>query len=86
MSLDPLNVGLSKTCEENLVIAFSWVFILVDDEHDFVLRMQISLTVNSDSLLGGKYRAVVIIHSKTVLTESVSPGGHWCNTRQLATK
>ena len=26
MSLDPLIVGLSKTCEENLVIAFSWVF------------------------------------------------------------
>ena len=26
MLLDPLNVGLSKTCEENLVIAFSWVF------------------------------------------------------------
>ena len=42
MLLDPLNVGLSKTCEENLVIAFSF-FFLVDDEHDFVLRMQISL-------------------------------------------
>ena len=43
MLLDPLNVGLSKTCEENLVIAFSWVFFLVDDEHDFIRRMQISL-------------------------------------------
>ena len=30
--------------------------------------------VTSDSLLGGKYRAVVFIHSTTVLTESVSPG------------
>ena len=28
MLLDPLNVGLSKKCEENLVIAFSWVFFL----------------------------------------------------------
>ena len=43
MLLDPLNFGISKTCEENLVIAFSWVFFLVDDEHDFSLRMQISL-------------------------------------------
>ena len=28
MSLDPLNVGLLKTCGENLVIAFSRVFLL----------------------------------------------------------
>ena len=28
MSLDPLNVGRLKTCEENLVIAFPWVFFL----------------------------------------------------------
>ena len=31
------------------------------------------LIVNSDSLLGGKYRAVVFIHSTTVLTETVPP-------------
>ena len=43
MSLDPLNVGLLKTCGENLVIAFSCYFFLVDDERDFILRMQISL-------------------------------------------
>ena len=28
MSLDPLNVGRLKTCGENLVIAFPWVFFL----------------------------------------------------------
>ena len=28
MSLDPLNVGRLKTCGENLVIAFRWVFFL----------------------------------------------------------
>ena len=28
MSLDPLNVGHLKTCGENLVIAFPWVFFL----------------------------------------------------------
>lgn len=52
--------------------------------------IQFNITVNSDSLLGGKYRAVVFIHSTTVLTESVSPGatyeGPWCNTLQLAKK
>ena len=42
MSLDPLNVGLFKTCGENLVIAFSCYFFLVDDERDFILRMQIT--------------------------------------------
>ena len=36
--------------------------------------IQFNITVNSDSLLGEKYRAVVFIHSTTVLTESVSPG------------
>ena len=40
MSLDPLNVGLSKTWEENLVIAFSWVYFLVDDERAFILHSQ----------------------------------------------
>ena len=28
MSLDPLNIGRLKTCGENLVIAFPWVFFL----------------------------------------------------------
>ena len=28
MSLDPLNAGILKTCGENLVIAFSRVFLL----------------------------------------------------------
>ena len=41
--------------------------MIVIDNHTII-------TVNSDSLLGGKYRAVVFIHSTTVLTESVSPG------------
>ena len=43
MLLGSLNVGLSKTCEENLVIAFFCFFFIVDEEHDFILRMQISL-------------------------------------------
>ena len=33
MSLDPLNVGLLKTWGENLVIAFSWFFFLVNDQN-----------------------------------------------------
>ena len=42
MSLDPLNVGRLKTWRK-LSNRFSLGLFLVDDERDFILRMQITL-------------------------------------------
>ena len=49
MSLDLLNVGRLKTCGENLVIAFPWVFFLSTMK---VLRMQITLVRCFNKLTG----------------------------------
>ena len=59
MLLDPLNVGLSKTCEENLVIAFSWVFFLSTMNMTSFAVCKLALDAPGGSTNTRKYNACI---------------------------